>query len=234
MGHIINSLVAFLLVSCLCQVNAQSDERIRYTNVTGKAQWWIAEIQDECGSIIAWEGDKMEIEVSKGITIWFREKLKGNVVIEYDATVVDKGGANDRVSDLNCFWMFSDPKESDGDIKLGNNKRNGLFRNYHTLQGYYVGLGGHDNTRTRYRRYNGDVNRPLKPEHDLTDASYLLVPNKKYHIKLIAQGQSIQYWRDDQLIFNVRDPEPLREGWFALRTLTNHMIIENVTIQSEY
>jgi len=203
-----------------------------YQDITDKKDWWVIEIQDPENSSITFENSQMEINTSKGATIWFKEKLKGNVIIEYDVTVVDSGGTYDRVSDLNCFWMFSNPKEPDGDLKLRDNKRNGIFTNYHCLQGYYVGLGGHNNTRTRFRRYNGNINRPLMPEHDLLDSKYMIVPNKKYHIKLIAKGQIVQYWRDSQLIFNVVDNNPLKKGWFGIRTITNHMIIENVSIKS--
>ena len=33
--------------------------------------------------------------------------------------------------------------------------RNGVFKNYNTLDLFYVGYGGNDNSTTRFRRYNG-------------------------------------------------------------------------------
>ena len=172
----------------------------------------------------------MEIDVSKGATIWFKELLKGDVVIEYDVTVISAGGPNDRVSDLNCFWMFSNPDEENDSLKFDNNTRNGKFSNYHTLQGYYVGLGGHNNTKTRFRRYNGEINRTLLPEHDLSEQKYLIEPNKKYHIQLVLKGKKIQYIRDGVTIFDWDDEQPLTKGWFAFRTVNNHMIIENFRV----
>ena len=48
----------------------------------------------------------------KGLTLWRKEKMSGKVTIEYDACVVSET-EKDRLSDLNCFWMVSDPKHPD-------------------------------------------------------------------------------------------------------------------------
>ena len=42
-----------------------------------------------------------DIETPAGCTVWFKRALEGPIMIEYDATVISAGGANDRVSDLN-------------------------------------------------------------------------------------------------------------------------------------
>ena len=65
---------------------------------------------------ITWRGDTADIISPQGTTLWWKEKMKGNVVIEYDARVVVEDGQTEewnRLSDLNCFWMASDPKASD-------------------------------------------------------------------------------------------------------------------------
>lgn len=56
---------------------------------------------------VSFSGDTCEILSPKGLTLWRKEKMSGNVVIEYDACVVDEGKPGDRLSDLNCFWMAS-------------------------------------------------------------------------------------------------------------------------------
>ena len=38
-------------------------------------------------------GDTLEIVSPKGLTLWRKEKMKGNVVIEYDACVMNEGRA---------------------------------------------------------------------------------------------------------------------------------------------
>ena len=70
---------------------------------------------------VTFQGDTAEILSPKGLTLWRKEKMSGRVTIEYDAcVVVEKEG--DRLSDLNCFWMASDPKHPDniyGNVRSG-------------------------------------------------------------------------------------------------------------------
>ena len=106
------------------------------------------------------------------------------------------GGPNDRVSDLNCFWMARDARSPDD---IFATRRSGQFADYNQLRTYYVGLGGNGNTTTRFRRYIGDVeNRPLLPEHDLRDPENLLKPNVPQLVRLVACGPLIGYQRDDK------------------------------------
>src|SRR5271170_3630947 len=67
---------------------------------------WSSELE-KGGKVVAEDG-RLEIDVPAGATVWFKPRLTGPVFIQYDATVVSKGGVNDRVSDLNCFWMATD------------------------------------------------------------------------------------------------------------------------------
>jgi hypothetical protein len=149
------------------------------------------------------------------------------VEISYDVTVVSRGGRFDRVSDLNCFWMASDPK-SPGQMPAG---RSGKFSEYDSLLTYYVGYGGNTNSTTRFRRYDGTAARPLLPEHDLSAKQFLLEPNKTYHIRLVARDGVAEYWRDGEKIFSFRDPAPLTTGWFAFRTVKSHLEIRNFRIK---
>ena len=73
---------------------------------------WVVEL--EKGGRVAAGNGRLDIDVPGGATVWFRRELVGPVLIEYDVVAVDKGGANDRVSDVNCFWMAQDPKAPGG------------------------------------------------------------------------------------------------------------------------
>ncbi len=188
---------------------------------------WVAELE-KGGRVVIGAG-KMEINVPGGCTVWFRPEITGPVMIEYDATVLQAGGVNDRVSDLNCFWMAQDAR-SPGDIFATH--RSGQFADYDQLRCYYVGQGGNTNITTRFRRYIGVAdNRPLLPENDLHDTAFLLKPNAKQHLQLVACGGLIQYYRDGRKIFELNDPTPYTHGWFALRTTWNHMIVENFSVR---
>lgn len=188
---------------------------------------WTTELA-KGGTVVAKDG-VLEIDVPAGAAVWLKKQLEGSIMIEYDATVIKAGGANDRVSDLNCFWMATDARSGSGG--LFDVPRTGVFEDYNQLRCYYVGQGGNTNTTTRFRRYIGSpTTRPILPEHDLSEARHLLTPNAKQRIQLVANGSLIQYFRDGQKLFEYTDPQPYTKGWFAFRTTINHMKIENFRV----
>ena len=84
--------------------------------------------------------------------------------------------------------------------------RNGVFKNYNTLDLFYVGYGGNDNSTTRFRRYNGkyygvadDKVKPLLREY--TDTSHLLVPNQWYQISIRVQKGVTTYSVNGEELF---------------------------------
>ena len=169
---------------------------------------------------------KMEVNTPVGSTIWFKPRLYGNVLIEYDVTVIDQGGANDRVSDLNCFWMATDPDHPDN-LFAASEDRGGVFPKYDGLNLYYVGYGGNNNTTTRFRRYH-EGERELLAEY--TDDPNLIIPNRKYHIQLVLFDHTAEFWRDGERLFRYADIEPYRQGHFGLRTVKNHLAMENFRV----
>ncbi|WP_117882394.1 DUF6250 domain-containing protein [Aureibaculum luteum] len=188
---------------------------------------WVVE-QMPKGSV-AINKSKLEINDDSGCTVWLDHKFEGSIVIEYDVFIIQDGGANDRVSDLNCFWMASDPKNPTN-LFADSKKRGGKFSNYDALQLYYMGVGGNDNGTTRFRRYVGNGERPLIDEHDLSDTKFMLAPNKRYHIKIIAHNGVIQYYRDNELFVDFVDSNPYTSGYFGLRTVKNHMTVDNFKV----
>jgi len=186
------------------------------------SQWVVEQVAPGTTQI---QQGALDIHDVGGCTVWFKEKLSSPVLIECEVTMIQAGGANDRVSDLNVFWMATDPANPEK-FFANSAKRAGLFKNYHPLRLYYVGYGANDNTSTRFRRYPGDGSRPLLPEHDLSDASLMNVPNKTIKIQLLADGGKIQFLRDGEVVFDFPDREPFREGWFGIRTLHNHMRVD--------
>ena len=201
--------------------------------VNDLSQWHIE--TEQPGTISAKEGT-LSIDVPRGCTVWFTQELSGNIMIEYDARMIRAAtpGPNDRVSDLNCFWMATDPRaNSDAATDYFNvPARTGAFATYDQLKTYYVGQGGNSNTTTRFRRYIGAAgNRPILPEYDLTAAQYLLTPNTWQRIRLVACGKLIEYYRDDVRIFQYMDPEPYTRGYFGIRTTFNHMEVKNLLIR---
>jgi hypothetical protein len=195
--------------------------------VSGLANWHIE--AEKPGRISALNG-VLDIDVPAGVTLWFKSRLEGPIVIEFEATAVAEGGPNDQVSDLNVFWMANN---ADGRQPVFAHERSGAFAGYNDLRTYYVGLGGNRNTTTRFRRYIGDpVMRPLLPEHDRSAVSALLVPNRAQTITLIADGSQVEFRRDGERLFQLEDPAPYMNGWFGLRTTFSHLRIRRLRIYS--
>jgi len=190
------------------------------------SQWVVEQAPKGTTSLI---DGKLDIDDAQGCTVWFKQKFTEPVLIEYEATMIQQGGPNDRVSDLNCFWMAVDPQHPE-DIFINSKERGGDFKKYDALRLYYVGYGANENKTTRLRRYPGDGSKPLLPEHDLKDAKLMNIPNKTLKIQLVADGSRIQFIRDGEMVFDFLDKQPFREGWFGFRTLRNHMRLDHFRV----
>ena len=187
---------------------------------------WSSELENG-GKISAVDGT-LDIDVPAGASIWFKPKLTGPLLIQYRVTAVSAGGPNDRVSDVNCFWMASDVRNKDDFFAV---PRTGKFAGYNQLLCYYVGFGGNTNTTTRFRRYVGDtVDRPLLPQNDLHDPAELLKPNQEMLIQLVAADHLIQFCRDGRKLFEMDDSQPYTNGYFAFRTTKSHLRIRDFAI----
>jgi Domain of unknown function (DUF6250) len=182
---------------------------------------WIVEKNKNEDSVCSIVNGQLQLNSDGGVTVWYKNELKGNILIEYDRTVIMDGGKYDRLSDLNQFWMATDPQN-----KMFT--RQGGFREYDTLQMYYVGMGGNYNTTTRMRRYDGKGTLQIVGEH--TDSSHLLKPNKKYHIQIKIENGVSSFLVDDKECFSFKDDKPLTSGWFAIRSTKSRQLIDNLKI----
>jgi len=189
----------------------------------GLAQWVV---EQQPGGTVTAEDGRLTITDKGGCTVWFRERLDAPVLIEYHVTMA----SSHRVSDLNCFWMATDPERPD-DLFAPGHTRDGSFASYDSLRTYYAGCGGNTNTTTRFRRYDGTGNRPLLPEHDLSAPEFMLTPDHTYRIALVALDDGrVQFYRDGVLVFDFVDPEPLKSGWFGLRTVKSRMVVSDFSV----
>lgn len=182
---------------------------------------------------VSFRGDTCELISPKGLTLWRKEKMHQGMTLEYDACVVDEGQAGDRLSDMNCFWLASDPQARNLWERAA--WRSGIFTRCYTLQMYYLGYGGNHNTTTRFRRYNGDeaavedsARRPAILK-EYTDAAHLLKANHWYHIKIEStlSGRT-RFYVDGECIVDYLDPQPLKNGWFGFRTTLSRTRITNL------
>jgi len=197
---------------------------ILYEDGFGSLDNWTPQFEAGGGGTATAANNAMTVHSSKGWTIWYNQRLTGPVKIEYDVTL-PTGQTNSRVSDLNVFWMASDPADPTSPTPP---VRNGALASYDNLALYYVGTGGNNNSTTRFRRYPGDGTRPMLPEHDLTQPR--LQGNRKYHVTCIANGNSIQYYLDDLLVFDFADAAPFTSGFFGFRSVDSRQVYENFKV----
>lgn len=213
------------LISLKAQNNQASGLNAREFN-----KYWKVESESPDFKV-TFRGDTAEIVSPKGLTLWRKEKMSGKVTIEYDACVVNET-KEDRLSDLNCFWMASDPKYPDNLWKR-EKWRNGIFLNCYSLQLYYLGYGGNHNSTTRFRRYDGNETGITDPQarpailKEYTDAEHLLKANHWYHIKITNENNRVSYYIDGKRLVDFRDAEPLTEGWFGFRSTLSRTRITN-------
>lgn len=218
-----------LLLAAICTTGAQAVESGLSSRMFKK--YWSVE-SEAPDYKLAFRGDTCEILSPKGLTLWRKEKIRQGTTVEYDACVVDEGKAGDRLSDLNAFWLASDPKAKDIWTRAG--WRSGIFLRCYTLQMYYLGYGGNHNSTTRFRRYSGDeagvedaAKRPAILK-EYTDKAHLLKPNHWYHVKIESSvtGRT-RFYIDGECIVDYLDPSPLKEGWFGFRTTLSRTRITN-------
>lgn len=184
---------------------------------------WIVE-QQPGGSVAVRDG-ALVIDDAGGCTVWFRQRLDAPVIIACKVMV----SSASRVSDMNFFWMASDPSRP-ADLFAEGHARSGAFATYDTLRTYYVGYGGNTNTTTRFRRYTGTGARPLLPGHDLAAPEFLLQADHIYDLELIAAGGHAQFVRDGEVIFDFQDPQPLESGWFGFRTVHSRIVVTSFAV----
>lgn len=185
---------------------------------------WIAEIAPQPHSTVYIKEGHLVLDTRGGVTVWLNKKLSGNIRIEYTRKVLVDTGRNDRLSDLNSFWMATDPKN--------NNlfTRNGVLESYDSLQMYYVGMGGNTNSTNRFRKYQGNGERTLLKEYK--DPAHLLQPNKLYRISIEVAGNRVRYSVDGEIYFEYDDPSVLKEGYFGFRSTKSRQAIEEIRVYS--
>jgi rhamnogalacturonan endolyase len=218
----LTSAIAAVLFCTRAQ--AQNDKLIYSTDFTNPPdkKEWITEIEPKTPASVYTEKNRLILDTRGGVTVWLNKRLTGDIRIEYDRTVLMEGGANDRTSDLNQFWMATDPRNKNLFT------RSGVLESYDSLSLYYVGMGGNSNRTTRFRKYNGNGDRQLLQEY--TDTAHLLKPGITYHITTIVKGNETSFWVNGEPYFLYKDSAILKEGYFGFRSTKSRQSIANLKI----
>ncbi|WP_415911001.1 DUF6250 domain-containing protein [Oleiharenicola sp. Vm1] len=217
--------VRWLIGLVLLAASARAEDALVHADDFSRdlSQWAVEQMP---GGRVFIERGRLVIDDAAGCTVWFRAPLRAPVTIRYRATV----SARSRVSDLNCFWMASDPAHP-GALIANAARRTGKFEDYDRLATYYVGCGGNENTTTRFRRYDGAGAKPLRADHDRRERRFLLEGDRTYQIEIRVDADGRVRWsRDGEVCFDFTDPQPLREGWFGFRTVHSRIEIADFQV----
>jgi hypothetical protein len=131
---ITTAIVTFAIVGAFAQkgspeVNGQTNEKRKlfyaadFTKAIDTSEW-VAEIEPQPSSSVYAKDGKLLMDTKGGVTVWLKKRLRGNIQIEYKRTVLVEGNSNDRLSDLNQFWMAEDPRNSNLFGRTGSSSRN--------------------------------------------------------------------------------------------------------------
>lgn len=120
---------------------------------------WITEMEPLPNSRVFTQDNKLVLDTKGGVTVWYNQVLTGSYEILFKRKVMVANGKNDRLSDLNVFWLAKSPNNSNIFTRTGK------FEDYDSLNMYYVGMGGNTNTTTRFRKYEANVQR--KPKQNI-------------------------------------------------------------------
>ena len=199
----------------------------------------------------------------RGCTVWFKKKLKTRVTISYDVIcpTPEKVTKELMPRDINNFWMATDRDDPEGGL-FDAERYTGDFGAYNKMNGYYASTGGGKNTTTRMRRYPREVSGTPTAHLALTDKDrkkeFLITPDKKMSVQLVAYDDLIQYIVDGQLVYEAaagdeiqietRDGKGKRqfekavydlkkfptylEGYFGFRMVGTHHIYSNFRVHA--
>lgn len=184
-------------------------------------QTWVVEMDSMANSSVYVNNNTLILDTRAGVTVWLNKKLEGNYEIEYTRKIVVDNGINDRLSDMNQFWMATDP----GAPSLFTRK--GKLAEYDNLSLYYAGIGGNYNSTTRFRKYH-QGERELLKEHTAPDK--LLKPNHEYRIKTRVKNGTTSVWVDGELFFEYKDSQALTEGYFGFRSTWSRQEIRDLKV----
>ncbi len=183
---------------------------------------WKVEMEQQPNSSVFIKDGNLILDTQGGVTVWLNRLLKGNYVIEYTRTIEMDQKVNDRLSDLNQFWMAKDPWQENLFT------RSGALASYDSLQLYYVGMGGNYNSTTRFRKYQGNGERTLLLEY--ADQEHMLLPNHSYTVRTVVLNGKVSFYVDGKLYFTYDDPTPLQEGYFGFRSTKSRQSISEIKI----
>lgn len=185
-------------------------------------QLWKVEMEPKGQSSVQTDHNRLIVNTFGGVTVWLNKPLTGDYIIRYKRGFFLNGEANDRLSDLNQFWLAFDPRN--------NNlfTRSGALAEYDNLNLFYMGIGGNYNGTTRFRWYDGTGERRLLQEYLTSD--YLLQDALEYEVITEVKNRHTRVWVNGKLFFDSKIYHGHEFGYFGFRSTYSHQYIKDFSI----
>jgi len=185
---------------------------------------WIIELEYPDKSRVEATDEGLVIDSYGGATLWLDTLLTGDYLIQYERQISLDKGKNKQLSDLNQFWLAQEPHNG---TKL--KPRNGSLDSYNDLTLFYVGIGGNNNSTTRFRRYDGSGERILLAEKN--EKPFLLEAGRSDTISTFVRTSKRQteVWMNGKLLFADEHIQNTK-GYFGLRLTASRQVIKWLTI----
>lgn len=185
-------------------------------------QLWKVEMESKGQSNVRAADNQLILNTFGGVTVWLNKPLTGDYIIRYKRGFFLNGDVNDRLSDLNQFWLAFDPHNA------SLFTRSGALAEYDNLNLFYMGIGGNYNGTTRFRWYDGTGERRLLQEYLTSD--YLLQDALEYEVITEVKNRHTRVWVNGKLFFDSKIHHEHEFGYFGFRSTYSHQYIKDFSI----
>jgi len=184
-----------------------------------KVRWLAHETFDEEESLLRWfvEGNS-DVKINQGrlwvqnpnpekpnvATIWYCPELPADLIVRFRAQAVPP--VENNASNLNIFLHA---RELNGSLVCFG--RSGQYKDYHDFLNYIITfVGGYRPGWSRLRRNPGF--------HLLHESDIRSEVDQEYSVAATIWKGRLRYYINNKLVHDIRDPQPLPGGRFAIRT----------------
>ncbi len=200
---------------------------------SGFGNWWVEGGEDVLvkngGLHMSADGD---VRSNQMCTVWCRTPVKGNVKIEYVATVE---GSEENYNNINFFFMYSDPSGQEL-VDTVAQRMDGDYHRYHELNGYIITYL--NNPKDGAEMDNPDGTRKARmrmrrcPGFNLVTETfdYNSQQGVEYHFMITVVDGKIDFYVDGKKYLSWTDPQPLHGGLIGLRTYRSQICWDNVKV----